>query len=445
MDRIFAGIFDRGSAFVPSSFEEGAEETFEILAEKRVLLVGAGGIGCEVLKNLAMSGFKNIDVIDLDTIDLSNLNRQFLFRMSDVNKPKAAVAAEFVMKRCKGVKITPHQFKIQSKRKEWYRNFDYIIAGLDNVAARMWLNETICDLVKFDKDGNMDPESLIPYIDAGTEGLSGQTRLFLPYFNGGYCFNCVISGSFADENPGQVHAPLCTIASIPRTPEHCIQYAFLLVWPKLKHFSSCSDYSFVDDSSNSNESKVDSEGGVPLDKDNDQHMTWLYERALERAQEYKIDPLPTYVMTMQVIKNIIPAVASTNAIVSAVGSNEVFKLASCSSRSLDNWFFYNGSNTISTSTIKYKRNEDCAHCRRRCFISLPKDATMDDLKEILTDKIDKTGKFSLWDQIEETLVFFVGDDQKYNFGAIAKEKASKFVQEHSLYVIGSEKINFFFE
>lgn len=101
-----------------------------------------------------------------DTIDVSNLNRQFLFRQSDVGKYKAECAARFVEQRVKGVKINPYCGKIQDKDEEYYMQFQIIICGLDSVEARRWINATLVGMV--DEE---NPDSLKPLVDGGTEGI----------------------------------------------------------------------------------------------------------------------------------------------------------------------------------------------------------------------------------------------------------------------------------
>lgn len=98
------------------------------------------------------------------------MNRQFLFRQSDVGSSKAEVAARFVEKRVKGVSITPHNCKIQDKDDDFYMQFTIVICGLDSIEARRWINSTLVNLV----DGD-NPESMKPLIDGGTEGKSSTS------------------------------------------------------------------------------------------------------------------------------------------------------------------------------------------------------------------------------------------------------------------------------
>lgn len=105
--------------------------------------------------------------IYLDTIDVSNLNRQFLFRQADVGKFKADTAAKFVEKRVKGVKITPYCGKIQDKDEDYYMQFDIVVCGLDSVEARRWINATLVGMVDEENQS-----SLKPLIDGGTEGTA---------------------------------------------------------------------------------------------------------------------------------------------------------------------------------------------------------------------------------------------------------------------------------
>ena len=187
-------------------FEPKTTDTLSVLSQTKVLVIGAGGLGCEILKDLALSGFRDITVIDLDTIDLSNLNRQFLFRKKDVGRSKAEVASEFINNRVKGCNVKWFMDKIQSFDELFYRQFRIIVCGLDNLEARRWLNAKIVSMVDHDEDGEINPDTVIPLIDGGTEGLRGQARVIIPKITA--CFECTIA-----DFPPQLTFQICTIGT----------------------------------------------------------------------------------------------------------------------------------------------------------------------------------------------------------------------------------------
>ncbi|GAB4817230.1 hypothetical protein N2152v2_004276 [Parachlorella kessleri] len=309
---------------------EPSEEIREFLANDcRVLIVGAGGLGCELVKDIALTGFGNIDIIDMDTIDVSNLNRQFLFRTGDVGKYKAEVAAARIMERIPGVTVTPHCCMIQDKPLDFYEQFHVVVLGLDSLEARRYMNSVACSFLEYEEDGSPNLATVKPLIDGGTEGFKGHARVLIPGVTP--CFECTL-WLF----PPQTKFPLCTIAETPRSPAHCIEYAKIILWPRER----------PDDT---------------FDADNEEHMRWVYEHAAARAKEFGIQGM-TYQLTQGVVKNIIPAIASTNAIVAAACTLEALKMVTVCSSGLNNYMMYVGTEGVYTHTVAYERDPACPIC-----------------------------------------------------------------------------------
>ncbi|KAL4800756.1 hypothetical protein BDV19DRAFT_2609 [Aspergillus venezuelensis] len=341
-------VLSKPGPFSDSDWVPGGE-TINALEDSKILVIGAGGLGCEILKNLALSGFKDIHVIDMDTIDISNLNRQFLFRQSDIGKPKAEVAASFVEKRVKGVKITPFVGKIQDKDEDYYLQFKIIVCGLDSIEARRWINSTLVGMVDMD-----NPESLKPLIDGGTEGFKGQARVILPSLTS--CIECQL-----DMHAPRPAVPLCTIATIPRQPQHCIEWAHQIAWQDKRK----------DDT---------------FDSDDMDHIGWVYSAALQRAKEFNI-PGVTFQMTQGVVKNIIPAIASTNAVIAAATTSEALKIATSCNPFLENYMMYAGEEGVYTYTFEAEKKPDCPVCGSLARkITVNSDATLEEFIETLGER-----------------------------------------------------------
>lgn len=148
------------------------------IAAAKALVVGAGALGNEILKNLALLGFQKILVVDLDRIEHSNLSRSVLYRASDVGRSKAETATKAMT----GIygEITAHAIDSNILHDVGLGAFDWadlIFAGLDNREARLWINRSAWKLNK-------------PWIDGAIEGVNGVARVFLPGREP--CYECTL-------------------------------------------------------------------------------------------------------------------------------------------------------------------------------------------------------------------------------------------------------------
>jgi adenylyltransferase/sulfurtransferase len=150
----------------------------EKLRSARVLVIGAGALGNEILKNLALLGFANIVVVDLDSIEASNLSRSILYRASDVGRRKADVAADAVRNIFPEAQVHPITANVvHGLGLGLFAWADVVLAGLDNREARLWINRACWKMNK-------------PWIDGAIEGINGVARLFLP--GKPPCYECTL-------------------------------------------------------------------------------------------------------------------------------------------------------------------------------------------------------------------------------------------------------------
>ena len=148
------------------------------IAECRVLLVGAGALGNEILKNLALLGFLEVVVVDLDRIEESNLSRTILFRTENVGEFKAVAAARAYKVVAPDSVVHPLVANVLHDCGlglfEWS---NVILAGLDNREARLWINRCAWKVNR-------------PWIDGAIEGINGVARVFLP--GTPPCYECTL-------------------------------------------------------------------------------------------------------------------------------------------------------------------------------------------------------------------------------------------------------------
>lgn len=197
----------------------------EKLARMQVFMVGAGAIGCELLKNYAMLGVGcakkdeatgakagSIVLTDPDVIEVSNLNRQFLFREKHLRKPKSSTAAAAAIQmnpQLKGNVIarldkvhdaTNHIFTDQ-----FFESLTVVTNALDNVAARKYVDAR-CVTAK------------TPLLESGTLGPKGHVQVVLPFLTESY-------GSQQDPEDNSSEIPHCTLKMFPEETLHCVEWA----------------------------------------------------------------------------------------------------------------------------------------------------------------------------------------------------------------------------
>ena len=141
----------------------------KLLKESKVLIVGLGGLGCPVLQYAAGSGIGNIGLIDNDDVDISNLQRQTIFSMNDLGKPKVEIAEKFLHSINPEINTIMYKDRLNEKNaKKIIEDFDFIVDCTDNNSSKLIINDECFNNNK-------------PMIYASVSGFFGQVSTFKSY------------------------------------------------------------------------------------------------------------------------------------------------------------------------------------------------------------------------------------------------------------------------
>ncbi|XP_041348833.1 ubiquitin-like modifier-activating enzyme 1 [Gigantopelta aegis] len=189
-------------------------DTFQkTLGNLHYFLVGAGAIGCEMLKNFAMIGLGcgekgKVIVTDMDSIEKSNLNRQFLFRPWDVQKLKSRTAAKAVKDMNPFMHIDAKEDRVGPETENVYTDdffeaLDGVVNALDNIDARMYMDRRCVYYRK-------------PLLESGTLGTKANVQVVIPHITESYS---------SSQDPPEKSIPTCTLKNFPNAIEHTLQWA----------------------------------------------------------------------------------------------------------------------------------------------------------------------------------------------------------------------------
>jgi len=155
-----------------------------LVADAKVLMIGAGALGNEVAKNLVLSGFRRITIVDMDHVAGSNLNRCMFFTQDDVarKRKKADVVRDGIKRLSEEALPVSHVRRIEEMPRQVYKGHDIVLGCLDNIAARIHVNSHAYVAGK-------------PYIDGGMEGMLGKVMVSMP--PNGACVQCGMNRTHA--------------------------------------------------------------------------------------------------------------------------------------------------------------------------------------------------------------------------------------------------------